>query len=106
MGSAPARPLGRRSWSSAARRFGGHDHASAGHAGRKSDTFGEKGATPGRLCRRPAATAPGGLEEVWMSTMQPERWRDLKAKLEAAGVAYAEVGGCDTVGDMYCRPVS
>jgi hypothetical protein len=36
-----------------------------------------------------------------MSTMRPERWRRLKAKLAAAGVAYAEVGG-----SSYGRPVS
>jgi catechol 2,3-dioxygenase-like lactoylglutathione lyase family enzyme len=63
----------------------------------------------------------GGLHHLAIS-VEPERWRHLKAKLDAAGVAYAHIDGSslyitdpdgarvelisDPLGEMYGRPVS
>jgi catechol 2,3-dioxygenase-like lactoylglutathione lyase family enzyme len=69
----------------------------------------------------PYAEVLGGLHHLAIS-VDPERWRHLKAKLDAAGVAYAHVDGSslyfadpdgarielisDPLGEMYGRPVS
>jgi catechol 2,3-dioxygenase-like lactoylglutathione lyase family enzyme len=69
----------------------------------------------------PYAEVLGGLHHLAIS-VDPERWRHLKAKLDAAGVAYAHVDGSslyfadpdgarvelisDPLGEMYGRPVT
>jgi catechol 2,3-dioxygenase-like lactoylglutathione lyase family enzyme len=39
----------------------------------------------------------GGLHHLALS-MEPEQWERIKAKLDAAGVAYQQIGG-----SLYCR---